>query len=1059
MNIPKIHSIFAFVAAVLCWRTLFLLASSFAWIASGLPVHAQESTGTIEGRVSNAEGEFLENVRLTVDGTSLETYTDSAGKYRFTNVPAGTVKMKAFFTGLILGTKDLTVSVGAIVVSDIVLSEIQTGLENADEKAVTKLSKFEVSASREMAGTAIAINEQRFAPNIKNVVSTEEFGNVAGGSMLEFLKFLPGITVAGREMSIDGVPAANVPVTIDNFSLASAGPGGPGAAGTGRSVEIDMGAINNISRIEVSYTPTPESPGGALAGSVNMVSRSAFERSRPAFNTSAYVIVPHDQRSFNKTPGPREEPTRKVLPGFDFAYIRPVNRRFGFTLTGGYSRQYNGGSGIQNFWRGSELATNGGTFPDTTPDKPYLSSFRVRDDGQFLARSSAGATMDYKLTDNSRISLSFLYSSFYGETNGRILTLNLNRVLPTFTPTSVHGAVAAGSLQLATTGRDRDNQTYTPTIVWRHDGPVWKAVAGLGFSRGNNTVTNGRSYGASNPGFSRVDAQRTGVTVAFDDIYFLSPRTITVTEGTSGVPVDPYSSSSYVVGSASDIPSESNDLQRSAYVNLQREFLWRWPFKLKGGLDFRGSARDVRGGTLVRSFVGADGRQTTTPSAAGSDDGAAPFNNASFSNAPGPFDFPHIPKVSSSTLYDFYKNSPGHFTINQNSDYRALVNESKHAEETISSAYLRADISFMERRLKFVGGVRAEQTNIAAEGPRTDPTLNVQRGANGEPIIGPTGRPLPITTDPLGTSQLTFIERGTHVDKEYLRLFPNINASYSILDNLIGRVAYYQSIGRPNFNQYAGGLTLPDIESAPSAGNRITVNNAGIKAWSARTTSVRVEYYFAGVGQVSIAAFRRDFENFFGSTIFPATPEFLSLYGLDPAIYDGFDISSQYNVDGPVRMSGVSVSYKQALTFLPSWASGFQVFANGSSQRATGSGLTGFTGSNHIPRTASWGLSFTRERYNVRVNYHYRGHQRRQLLAAGRSIEPGTYLWGSERLTIDLLAEYYFKKRLGVFVNFRNVDDAPEDVEVYGPSTAAYGQFRSRTEIPSQWTFGLKGTF
>ena len=75
--------------------------------------------------------------------------------------------------------------------------------------------------------------------------------------------------------------------------------------------------------------------------------------------------------------------------------------------------------------------------------------------------------------------------------------------------------------------------------------------------------------------------------------------------------------------------------------------------------------------------------------------------------------------------------------------------------------------------------------------------------------------------------------------------------------NLIARAAIYTSVGRPNFAQYVNGVTLPDPESAPSATNRITVNNAGIKAWSARTFNVRLERYFEGVGQFSIGAFRR----------------------------------------------------------------------------------------------------------------------------------------------------------------------------------------------------------
>jgi hypothetical protein len=42
-----------------------------------------DSTGTIEGRVSDpASAEFLERVRITVEGTPLETFTDTAGFYR-----------------------------------------------------------------------------------------------------------------------------------------------------------------------------------------------------------------------------------------------------------------------------------------------------------------------------------------------------------------------------------------------------------------------------------------------------------------------------------------------------------------------------------------------------------------------------------------------------------------------------------------------------------------------------------------------------------------------------------------------------------------------------------------------------------------------------------------------------------------------------------------------------------------------------------------------------------------------------------------------------------------
>ncbi|MFM9030828.1 MAG: hypothetical protein ACKOTF_09125, partial [Opitutaceae bacterium] len=353
-----------------------------------------------------------------------------------------------------------------------------------------------------------------------------------------------------------------------------------------------------------------------------------------------------------------------------------------------------------------------------------------------------------------------------------------------------------------------------------------------------------------------------------------------------------------------------------------------------------------------------------------------------------------------------------------------------------------------------------------AEGPFTDVTRNYQRDAAGRvvTVASPTpadpARRVPATIFPSGTlgfSQLTYLERGSRVDKEYLRLFPNVNVSFNVRDNLILRAARYTSIGRPDFNQYAGGLTLPDTEAPPSRSNLITVNNAAIKPWTAESTNARLEYYFEGVGQISAGVFRRDFRNFFGGTFFPATPEFLALYGLETATFERYEVATQENVRSGVRMTGVDFSYKQALTFLPSWARGVQVFANASAQRATGEAAENVAG--YIPRSGSWGVSLTRERWNARVNWNYRGRQRRGLAGSGASIEPGTYNWGSKRLYVDVSGEYSLTRRVALFANLRNIGDATEDQQIAGPSTPAHARFRQRLDFGSLWTLGLKGTF
>jgi iron complex outermembrane receptor protein len=1012
------------------------------------------ATGSITGRVQNlATGEYLENARVAIEGSpGRETFTDSNGRYRLGTIPAGPVRVRVFFTGMQVQTRAADVTAGSTVEHDFNLAVDDT----------VRLSSFVVTSSREMSASAIAINEQRYAPNVKQVASTDEFGGVSEGNVGEFLRFMPGVAIdygsgVAREISINGAPSANVPVTIDGFNLASAG-GAASGGGSEGYVEIDrMVALNNLSRIEVLHSPTPESPGSALAGSVNLVPRSSFSQVRPTFNGSVKLLMRHNAIDFNKTPGPLDKDTRKVHPAFDFSYVNPVNKRFGFTIAGGYSKLYYrqaGGPGQANFWAGANFATNGGTLPDTTFDKPYLAAFNLRDAWTQAERRTFGSTVDLKIAANDRLTFAFQYTAAYGQNMIRQLRFNVNRVLPgDFDPSFTRGFAGAGNLLLTGSGRYNDTVNYMPTLIWRHDGPLWKAEAGVGLSRAS---TRFREFSADM--FGTTSLQRSGVTVSFADPTPLRPNVITVTDGVTGAPVDPYSLASYSVVNGGTIPLISDDTQRSAYANLRRHLAWRVPFTLKGGFDVRRSVRDTRRADQTIQFVGQDGRASTTP--IGNDDSAAPFIDESISQREGAFGFPAIQQISSKKLLAHYLSNPSQFTVNEAATYTSNIANSRYTQETITAAFIRGDLHLFQNRLKLVGGVRAEQTNIKGLGQLNDPTRNIRRDAAGRPILDAAGRPQALTTNALEIARLTRIERGTIARKEYLRYFPSINAGYNLMENLIVRGAYYFSVGRPNFTQYSGGVTLPNVEEAPSPTNRISVNNVGIKAWSARTTKLAIEYYFEGVGLISFGAFRRDFENFFGATVTRATPAFLSLYDLDPSIYGDYDVSTQYNIQGLVRMEGLEFSYKHALAYLPHWARGVQVFVNGNTLRATGANLNSFTGVKVLPRSANGGISLTRETFNLRVNGSYESRQRRDLFAAGRGIEPSTYNWYGKRLTLDLKGEYHFTKHVTAFFDLQNITDAPtRALEIYGPSTPDYAREVGELTVGSLWAFGLKTRF
>ena len=95
-------------------RLGLLLGVLTVWLA---PLHAQSpATGVLEGRIFNSRrGEYVEKARVTIQGSRQETFTDSTGQYRITNVPAGPVTLQVFYTGLGTQIEQVSVVAGQIV--------------------------------------------------------------------------------------------------------------------------------------------------------------------------------------------------------------------------------------------------------------------------------------------------------------------------------------------------------------------------------------------------------------------------------------------------------------------------------------------------------------------------------------------------------------------------------------------------------------------------------------------------------------------------------------------------------------------------------------------------------------------------------------------------------------------------------------------------------------------------------------------------------------------------------------------------------------------------------
>ena len=997
--------------------------------------------GSIEGRVLNAAtGIYVNNARVVIEALKLETFTNEFGQYTFPRVSAGAASVSVLYTGFPPETIVVDVAAGRVAVGNLTLRS------GKDSDGTVTLDAFQVAAKRDMAASDIAVNEQRYASEIKNVVSTDSFADIADGNVGEFAKYLPGVTLNrsgsdGLTLSIGGVPPGGTPIMMDGNGIANAAGSNPN-----RQVEFENIAVGSLARVEVSRSQNPDTPANAIGGSVNLISRSAFERSRPTYTVKTHLSFRGPDFSLEKEPGPFQHKEYGFEPNLELGAVVPVTRNFGFTASALATRTINNGPGIVQDWVPTVVAQSA-NFPATTPDKPYLARYRLQERPKLTTRSSLSLSADWRVNATDVLTLGFQYSYFMAEFWVRQLNFDTGRVV-SFGDNITQGAAGAGVVQILTDAREKNNTAWAPSLRYKHNGPVWQWQVTGAYSAASNNYSN-EGYFLSNNAFFR------NVTVRFQDLAVDHPQIVSVKDAAGVNDVNPYDLSNYRLETLGGQNFNSAAIVRTLGAFAKRDFqLGALPLTTKAGVDLRSEHRDLTRLTSATSYVGADGVARTN------DDSPAQWLDPSYSQRELIFG-PRMQWFDLDKVGGTYRSNPGYFTNTEAeavTAYRSSVTGSQAITETIIAPYLRLDTSLLDGRLQFTGGIRYERTQDDGNGPLIDPSRIYQRNAAGQIVRDAAGRPLtvaPLTS--LAGSRLAYVERASFTDKKYDDFFPSVNGSFKFRPNLIARASYGRSFNRPDFGNILPSLNLPDPESTART---ITATNPGLKPWFADSYGVALEYYFnePSTGVVSVRAYRRDITDFWGTTLVPASDELLEPYGIDPSLYGqslGYLISTTRNV-GDARVTGTEFDYRQNLTFLPHWARGFTVFGNATLQRTQGSQQASFTG--FVRKTFNWGITFSRDRYTLRLAVNHRGRIESGRVA-NAGAEPNTIIYLQARAIADLSAEYRLTRRYGLFVTGRNVNSANEDTVRYGPSTPSNKIIAGRINYGATWYVGMKGTF
>jgi TonB-dependent receptor len=1006
-----------------------------------------QATGAIEGRVFDAAvARAVVNARVVLEGTARETITDETGSFRFSGVAAGEARVTVSYIGLGSQSATVVVPAGGTVQREF---ELVRGTPKAGKPGdeTVQLDAFTVVVDREMSAQAISMNEQRTAPNIKNVVAIDEFGDRGTENIGEFLLFLPGVSIetSGSEASsvaLRGFPGNNTGVTVDGGQVALSFNGG-----NTRSLDLREIPMNNVSRVEVTKVATPDMPASGLGGSVNLISRSGFESKRRKISFNVYEMF-HNRNGITFDGGPRNHVKQTspswIQPSFDFSLLQPINRNLAITVGGGRT------------WRAKPMEHGDKT--DETADWNIVQMFQRQSQWNSLAQvfrtQSAQVGVDWRISPQDTLSASFQYR-FYGLFITRsVLTFNYGTGATGDRNYTQGAASGVGTATMNGSGTNVDNVTDTRlyTLKYKHRGDTWRIDAGGSFS-GSESDKPDNDLGL----FNLTPATIGNITIRGEGIPGsggIIPTSYSAVDRT-GKAVDLYDGGNYSITSGNTAQKDINGHSLTARVDLARDFPARLPFTLKVGAALERTDKDERDFLETWNFRPNGATDATSRLAKNFD----VFDEAFNADSPDVYGR-KVRWISNPKLYKLFQQHRDWFVSDPAQVWQDYVNNSREFTEIVSAGYVRGDLRLLENRLWLVAGVRFERTDVQGRGPLNDITAQYQRNPDGSLVDGNPNQagiqPVNKTTDALALRKLRYVERGAFTRNNYSGWYPSLNASFNLTENLILRGAYARSLGRPNVSFIIPGATIGDPNAtAPT----ITVNNPGLKPWTADSFDLSLESYQIKDGFGSIGVFRKNIKDFFGVVTAEATPELLEQYGLSSDLARfGYDISTRNNV-GDAKIDGLEFGYRQSLTFLPAWARGFQVFANYTKLHLSGSNTADFTGFN--PDVVAGGVNFVRARYFIKGTLSYLGDTRRSLVAesAANGIPANTYNYQGKRTRIGVNAQYSLNKNYSIYAAIDDLGGFVQNLERYAPNTPKYARGNRLQELGFYYKFGLRGTF
>jgi TonB-dependent receptor len=824
-----------------------------------IPVLLQGQS-TLRGVVTDStSGEKLVGVNVVIVGTGLGGATNANGEYRISGIPPSAVKVRVSSIGYEVKVKDIDFSKTA---------SAQWNVELVSTVIIGK--EFVITAQRK--GQIAAINQQLTAPTITNVISEEKIQELPDANAAEAIGRLPGVSLlrTGGEASsvvMRGMSGKFSLVTIDGVRMAP-------TSDVDRSVDLSTISQGSLAGIELSKALTSDKDADAIAGAVNLVTKKA---------SSARMLRIEPKGSYNAMDKSANQYNGSIRYGerfFDDKLGVQVSGNTESTIRSNESTNYSYDvTGIQ-----------GGTDYQITQFQPtYVNELRKRNGGSLL--------LDYATPDQGSIRL----NTVYNRTSRNYLT--------SYKQFPLSGVVVYDYRQ-----RETDIGTFSTSLQGENFLMGWELDWNLSFSQStrndpfdfelNMTETSASANGVVISGMRSV------------------PPALYKGPAEEWIPYAVNNFTNAFIDHAFDFSQKNLDKENGARLDLLRKYIVS--DNISGELKLGGKYRQT--GRFNSPSQSAAEYYLYTPSAytrlpdgtIGAKDlkgtqfenlklvgtQKISFANFLYSTPPdrmvyGKYDLYPLINVDGLKLWrqlniNGYQDGAGKFPeYVRNSEVDGNFYD---LSEKVYAAYAMNTLN-IGRAVTFLAGVRFESEDNRYSSRYTT---------------------VPLSGFPFGQGALkdTTVYHVEHV------LLPNVQAIIRPTDWMNVRLAAYQAIARPDYNN-----RLLRFVARSTGTSDLNIGNPNLKSAVAWNYEAQTQFYSNTIGLFSVSAFYKSIKDMYHtisgvSLSGQAVLDSIGVPWQTPFGKGYYTLTYPYNSSQPTRVWGFEVEHQTDLKFLP------QPFAN-----------------------------------------------------------------------------------------------------------------------------------